>query len=75
MAKTFKDMVGEAQSEVQSVTPAEAKARIDSDENLLVIDVRDAADIASLTSFLLSDEAGWITGQTFGVDGGRSTLR
>lgn len=34
-----------------------------------------AADIASLTSFLLSEEAGWITGQTFGVDGGRSTLR
>lgn len=33
------------------------------------------ADIASLTSFLLSAEAGWITGQTFGVDGGRSTLR
>ncbi len=47
MAKTFKDMVGEAQSEVQSVTPAEAKAHIDSDENLLVIDVRDAADIAN----------------------------
>jgi NAD(P)-dependent dehydrogenase (short-subunit alcohol dehydrogenase family) len=32
-------------------------------------------DIASLTAFLLSSEAGWITGQVFGVDGGRSSLR
>lgn len=32
-------------------------------------------DIASLAAFLLSDEAGWITGQVFGVDGGMSTLR
>lgn len=32
-------------------------------------------DIASLGAFLMSEEAGWITGQVFGVDGGRSTLR
>jgi NAD(P)-dependent dehydrogenase (short-subunit alcohol dehydrogenase family) len=32
-------------------------------------------DIAALGAFLMSDEAGWITGQIIGVDGGRSMLR
>lgn len=32
-------------------------------------------DIASLTSFLISDRAGWITGQIIGVDGGRSVIQ
>ena len=31
-------------------------------------------DIASLGSFLLSDQAAWITGQVIGVDGGLSTI-
>jgi len=32
-------------------------------------------DAAALAAFLLSANAGWITGQVIGVDGGRSTLR
>jgi len=31
-------------------------------------------DIAKITSFLLSENSDWITGQVFGVDGGLSTL-
>ena len=32
-------------------------------------------DIASMAEFLLGDDAGWITGQVLGVDGGMSRLR
>lgn len=34
-----------------------------------------AEDAASLAGFLLSEDAGWITGQIIGVDGGRANLR
>lgn len=37
--------------------------------------IGEADDAAALAAFLLSDEAGWITGQVIGVDGGRSSLR
>ncbi|MEM8987772.1 MAG: SDR family oxidoreductase [Pseudomonadota bacterium] len=33
------------------------------------------ADAAAMAAFLMSPEAGWISGQIFNVDGGRSTLR
>lgn len=34
-----------------------------------------ATDIAAMASFLLSEQSSWITGQTFGVDGGLSKLK
>lgn len=34
-----------------------------------------ALDIASLTAFLISDKADWMTGQIIGVDGGRSVIQ
>ncbi len=35
----------------------------------------EAEDVAALADFLLSEAAGWITGQVIGVDGGRGSLR
>tara|TARA_Y100001958_G_C21231455_1_gene557227 strand:- start:1616 stop:2338 length:723 start_codon:yes stop_codon:yes gene_type:complete len=36
--------------------------------------IGDGDDFSSLVSFLLSKESSWITGQIFGVDGGRSSV-
>lgn len=45
MAKTFKQMVDEAVGEVPTISPAEARQRMQQDASTLVIDVRDAAEI------------------------------
>jgi rhodanese-related sulfurtransferase len=45
MAKTFNQMVDEAMGEVPTISPAEARQRMQQDPSTLVIDVRDAADI------------------------------
>jgi NAD(P)-dependent dehydrogenase (short-subunit alcohol dehydrogenase family) len=34
-----------------------------------------AEEVAESIRWLLSDDAGWVTGQTLGVDGGLSTVR
>jgi rhodanese-related sulfurtransferase len=45
MAKTFMQMVSEAQAAVPGVSPAEAKQRLEQDSNTLIVDIRDTADI------------------------------
>lgn len=45
MAKTFMQMVGEAQAAVPGISAAEAQEVLKCDPNALLIDVRDAADI------------------------------
>ncbi|MBL8160948.1 MAG: sulfurtransferase [Anaerolineae bacterium] len=46
MGKTFGQMAAEALAQVPTISPAEAHKRLQQDPNTLVIDVRDAADIA-----------------------------
>ena len=47
MAKSFMQMVEEARAEVDILSPTEARKRLTQDPDALVVDVRDAADIAS----------------------------
>ncbi len=47
MAKTFKQMVDEAKSEVPVLSPEEAQRRMQEDPNTLVLDVRDPSDVGS----------------------------
>ena len=37
--------------------------------------IGEASDIANMATFLLSDKAGWITGQVMHVDGGMSAIK
>lgn len=45
MAKTWKQMSSEAMADVKSVTPNEARERLEKDRNALLVDVRDEARI------------------------------
>ena len=45
MARTFAQMAAEALAQVPAVTPAEARNRLQQNASVLIIDVRDAADI------------------------------
>ena len=45
--KTFKEMVNEAMAEVPTIKPTDAQKLIQGNPQVLVIDVRDAADIAA----------------------------
>jgi rhodanese-related sulfurtransferase len=44
MAKTFMQLVREAMAEVPGIKPLEAHRRMEEKQNMLVVDVRDAAD-------------------------------
>lgn len=46
MAKTFSQMAADALAQVPAISPSEAYRRLQEDPGILVIDVRDAADIA-----------------------------
>ncbi|HRQ41562.1 MAG TPA: rhodanese-like domain-containing protein [Chloroflexota bacterium] len=50
MNKTFAQMASEAFAQVPAISPAEARSRLEQDSHILVIDVRDAADIAGTGS-------------------------
>ena len=45
MAKSWKDMVNEAQAEVTGVSPVEAHQRLQDDPEALLIEVRDAESV------------------------------
>ena len=48
MAKTFRQMVAEARSEVQVISPQEAQQRVQQDSNAIVVDVREPTDLQPL---------------------------
>ncbi|HLI25588.1 MAG TPA: rhodanese-like domain-containing protein [Chloroflexota bacterium] len=48
MAKTFRQMVAEARSEVEVLSPQEAQQRLQQDPNTLLVDVREPDDLMPL---------------------------
>lgn len=58
----------------EKLTNSEAKLKA-SEERHPMKRIGQPADIAAMAKHLLSDEASWITGQVFHIDGGMSTLK
>ena len=52
MEKSFSEKVAEAKAEVPAITPQAAKARKDSEPNVLFIDPRNPADIEASTGLI-----------------------
>jgi rhodanese-related sulfurtransferase len=50
MAKTFGQMVSEAREQVEVLSPQDAQTKMQGDPNVVVVDVREAEDIASTGS-------------------------
>ena len=47
MAKTFRQMVSEAREQVDVLSPQDAQKKMQADSNVVVVDVREAEDLAA----------------------------
>jgi 3-oxoacyl-[acyl-carrier protein] reductase len=60
-------------SAAQGIALAEAREKVEEEESAKVPlgRIGEGRDVAGLVSFLASDQASWITGASFVVDGGK----
>lgn len=68
-------MPGLVETDLAIPLTANDEARKDYLECMPIARLGKPDDVAAIVSFLLSDEAGWITGQCIGVDGGHTLRR
>ena len=66
---------GGVQTPMAEMLFATEKSRAEYLENMPISRIGRPEDIAPMVGFLLSDEAGWITGEVIGVDGGHHLRR